>query len=58
MEEALNSASEDVPVSASVGVAAAILPESDRTTIHTLGPIVTHLLVEADGAMYGAKKAG
>lgn len=58
VEEALNSASEDVPVSASVGVAVAILPESDRTTIHTLGPIVTHLLVEADGAMYGAKKAG
>lgn len=45
-------------MSASVGVAAAILPKSDRTTIHTLGPIVTHLLVEADGAMYGAKKAG
>lgn len=58
VEEALNSAGDDAPVTASVGVAAAVLPESDRTTIHTLGPIVAHLLVEADAAMYGAKKAG
>ncbi|MGH3726615.1 MAG: diguanylate cyclase domain-containing protein [Mycobacterium sp.] len=57
VEEALISVGDDVPVTASVGVATAVLPESDRTTIHTVGPIVTHLLVEADGAMYRAKKA-
>ncbi|MBB4855564.1 diguanylate cyclase (GGDEF)-like protein [Mycobacteroides chelonae] len=54
---ALNSAVDDVPVTASVGIATAVLPESDQTTIPTLGPIVAHLLVEADAAMYGAKKA-
>lgn len=57
VHEALIDEGDTLPVTASVGVAAAVLPEADRTTIHTLGPIVTHLLVEADGAMYRAKKA-
>ncbi|OAT67103.1 diguanylate cyclase [Mycobacteroides immunogenum] len=45
-----------LPVTASVGVASVVLPESDRTVTHSLASVVPYLLVEADGAMYHAKK--
>lgn len=49
---------EPLPVTASVGVASTVLPESDRTVTHSLASVVPYLLVEADGAMYHAKKDG
>ncbi|MBA0048890.1 GGDEF domain-containing protein [Mycobacteroides sp. LB1] len=57
VDEALSGEDDEVPVAASVGVASTVLPESDRTVIHSLAPIVPYLLVEADGAMYRAKKS-
>lgn len=47
-----------LPITASVGVASTVLPESDRTVTHSPASVVPYLLVEADGAMYRAKKDG
>ncbi|AMT70572.1 GGDEF domain-containing protein [Mycobacteroides immunogenum] len=55
VREAL-SGDDGLPVTASVGVAGVVLPESDRTVTHSLASVVPYLLVEADGAMYHAKK--